>query len=155
MKSIIIYYSNSGTTEKLAKKIQESFGGELAEVKADVPYGSYFAAVKRAGGELRKGVIADYTGPQLDVSGVDTVFVGYPIWYSNAPAFLLDYISKMDLTGKRVIPFSTSGATNIKATLQKVQAAASGAEVVCPYNCGMFSKDDYDSWVKEVGGTAQ
>lgn len=149
MKALIIYYSNSGTTAKLAEKIHDRFGGGLIEVKAKVPYGSYLAAVKRAGTERKKGIIAEYEAPDADLSDIDTVFVGYPIWYSDAPLFFLDYLSKLKLEGKTVIPFSTSGATNIKATLGKLEDALK-VKATCPYNSGKFSKDDFEAWAEEV-----
>ena len=149
MKAAIIYYSNSGTTAKLAERIQGTFGGKLVEVKAKVPYGSYLAAVKRAGTERKKGIIAEYEAPDEDLSDTDTVFVGYPIWYSDAPLFFLDCLSKLKLQGKTVIPFSTSGATNIKATLGKLEETAK-VKATCPYNSGKFSKDDFEAWAEEV-----
>ena len=154
MKSIIIYYSNSGTTRKLAEQVHEAFPGELIEVVPKVPYGGYLAAVRRAGKENRKGIIAEYTAPELDLSDVDTIFVGYPIWYSKAPSFLRDYLKRYDLTGKRVIPFSTAGANNIKVTLENFKEAVPGADLVLPYNYTKREKDDFDLWVKKVKGEA-
>ena len=152
MIAVIIYYSKSGNTAKLAKKIQNRFPAEMVEIKPKSAYGNYVSAVVRVGGENIRGKVPEYKAPDLDLTNVDTVFIGYPIWYSSAPSFVLDYIRTLDLKGKTVIPFSTSGASNIKVTLEKLKKAAKGANVVHPYNCGMFSKDDFEKWVKEVRG---
>ena len=149
-KSVIIYYSNSGTTAALARKIKAAFGSKAIRVEPDQPYGGYLAAVKRAGIERKKGTIAPYTAPKADLSDVDVVFVGYPIWYSDAPAFLLDYLSKQDLKGKTVIPFSTAGANNIKCTLPKLKTAVKGAVLAHPYNYTKFSKDNFEQWADVV-----
>lgn len=150
MKSVIFYYSNSGTTEKLAERIHEEFGGDLIAITPDEPYGAYFSALKRAGYERRNSIIAQYSVPNLDISDIDTVFVGYPLWYSEAPAFVLDCLSKLDLSGKRVIPFSTSGASNIKGSLESLKKAVGDATIEFPYNQGKLSKDDFDKWVNTV-----
>lgn len=150
MKNVIFYYSNSGTTENLAERIRKEFGGELIAIRPDKPYGAYFSALKRAGYERRNNIIAQYSVPNVDISDIDTVFVGYPLWYSEAPTFVLDCLSKFDLPGKRVIPFSTSGASNIKGSLESLKRAVGDATIECPYNQGKLSKDDFDKWVNTV-----
>ena len=150
MRSIIIYYSNSGTTRKLADKINKEFPGNMVEVVPKVPYGGYLAAVKRAGMERKTHSIAEYTAPQLDLDGVDTIFVGYPIWYSHMPTFLADYLKHFDFSGKRVVPFSTSGAGGIKSTLDDVREAVKGAKVQHPYSASKIYKDNFEEWVKRV-----
>ena len=147
MKAIIVYYSNSGTTARLAWKIQGTFGGQVVELKPRVPYGSYFAAVVRAGKEKKRGIVPEYTAAAADMNGVDVVFVGYPIWYSGAPAIVLDYISKLPLEGKTLIPFSTASCSSIKGSLAKLTDVAKGANVAYPYSATKLFKDDFDKWV--------
>lgn len=150
MKPIIIYYSNSGTTRKIADKIKEKIRCEAVEVIPKVPYGSYLAALKRAVPEINNGIVAEYTAPEIDLTDVDTVFVGYPIWHAAAPLFLLDYLKKQDFTGKTVIPFSTSGASNIKGSLKTLQESVGTATIKLPYNYSKFSKDNFEKWYAEV-----
>ena len=150
MKAIIIYYSNSGTTEKIALRVKEKFSCEAVKIEPEVPYRAYFAALKRASAERKNGDVAEYKAPIVDFSEIDTVFVGYPLWYSEAPAFVLDYLKKYDLTGKTVIPFSTSGASHIKKSLPTLQAAVGNATIKSPYNCGKFMKDNFDNWLANL-----
>ena len=153
MKAIIVYYSNSGTTARLAWKIQGTFGGQVVELKPHVPYGSYFAAVVRAGKERKRGIVPEYTAAAADMNGVDVVFVGYPIWYSGAPAIVLDYVSKMNLAGKNLVPFSTASCSSIKSSLTKLTEAAKGATVIYPYSATKLFKDDFDKWVAALKKT--
>lgn len=150
MKSIIFYYSNSGTTEKLALQLQKKYSCKIVKIEPDVPYGAYFAALKRAGAERKSKIVADYHAPVIDLSEIDTIFVGYPLWYSEAPAFVLDYLKKYDLTGKTVVPFSTSGASHIKASIPTLQNAIGNAVIKNPYNCGKFKKDNFDHWINSL-----
>ena len=152
MKPVIFYYSNSGTTEKIALQIKEKLNCDVIKIEPEVPYGAYFTALKRATVERKSKTVAKYHAPEIDLSDVDTVFVGYPLWYSEAPAFVLDYLKKQDLTGKTVIPFSTSGAGHIKASLSAFQDAVGKAEIKRPYNCGKFKKDNFERWIDEIIG---
>lgn len=150
MKPIVFYYSNSGTTEAIALKLKDKFDCETVKIEPEVSYGAYFAALKRATAERKAKTVAPYKAPVVDLSDVDTVFVGYPLWYSEAPAFVRDYLKKYDLTGKTVIPFSTSGASHIKTSLKTLQEAVGKAEIKHPYNCGKFKKDNFDNWVNSL-----
>lgn len=148
MKSIIFYYSNSGTTEKLAYKLKDELLCDIVKIEPELPYGSYFAALKRVSAERKSKTIAKYNAPLIDLTNIDTIFVGYPLWYSEAPAFVMDYLTKYDLTEKTVIPFSTSGASNIKSSLPALQSAIGSAEIKHPFNCGKLKKDKFDEWIK-------
>ena len=150
MKSIIIYYSNSGTTEKIALQLKECLSCDIVKIEPQIPYGAYFSALKRATAERKSKTVAEYHAPVVDLTDTDTIFVGYPLWYSEAPAFVLDYLKKYDLTGKTIIPFSTSGASHIKNSLPTLQEAVGKAEIKNPFNCGKFRKDNFDSWVKNI-----
>ena len=150
MKPIIFYYSNSGTTEAIALKLKDAFSCHAVKIEPEVPYGAYFSALKRATAERKANIVAPYNAPMVDLIDVDTIFVGYPLWYSEAPAFVLDYLKKYDLTGKTVIPFSTSGASHIKSSLKTLQEAVCKAEIKHPYNCSKFKKDNFDNWFKHL-----
>ncbi len=150
MKPIIILYSNGGTTRKVAERINETLECEVAEIKPKVPYGPYLKALKRAVPEIDNGIVAEYDAPDIDLSDIDTVLIGYPIWHNDAPPFVLDYLKKQDFTGKTIIPFSTAGGSNIKGSLKKLQDAVGSAKIKLPYSSSMFKKDNFDKWKEEV-----
>ncbi len=154
MKSVIVYYSNSGKTKKLAEQIAESFGGKLAAIEPKVPYGPYLPAVQRAGAEKRKGIIAEYTAPEINLEGVDTIFVGFPIWYGQAPAFVLDYLKKQDFSGKTVIPFATSAGSSIHGAIPLLQEAMPGATIRCPMTQRVVFRIEYEKWVNNIKALA-
>lgn len=157
MKAIVIYYSNSGRTEKLAMRIQKVFHCEAVKVEPDKAYGGYLAAVARVGTEKIRKTVPKYHAPEVDFSKYDTIFVGYPIWYSSVPSFLLDYLKKQDLNGKTVIPFATSGGGNIEVTLKSLKSSVEDAEIRYPYNYGKSSedRDDFKEWAKKVAAWAK
>ena len=88
MKSAIVYCSNKGTTEKLAKKISRDFSADMFKVEPAEDYGSFFVALARVAREKRAMMSAAGKPERPETSAYDTVFVGYPIWYGTVPAFM-------------------------------------------------------------------
>ena len=105
MKAIIFYYSNSGKTKNVAMKIQKNLGCDIISIEPEVSYGSYFKAIGRARDEKKKDITAKYVAPVVDISDIDVVLVGYPIWFSKPPMIVLDYLKNYNLNGKKVVPF--------------------------------------------------
>lgn len=150
MKAMIIYYSKTGTTEKLAKKIQKDFDCDILKLEAENPYGNYFSSLVRAKKELKSSVPVKAINKIPDLSGYDTVFVGYPIWWLDVPVLVAAFIKDCDLEGKTVIPFSTSGLGNISATLDTMKKICPKSDVILPLQWGIAKKDDYEKWIDEV-----
>lgn len=106
--SIIEDGERYGTTEYVARIIEESVGGEIHLIETQETYPSDFDELR----ELNHGEMADnYLPPliesDLDISQYDTVFIGYPVWASDVPQAVLSFLSQYDLSGKTVIPFCT------------------------------------------------
>lgn len=100
--------------------------------------------------EQKNEVPVKATNEIPDLSGYDTVFVGYPIWWLDVPVLVANFIKGCDLAGKTVIPFSTSGLGNISATLETIKKSCPKSEVKLPLQCGIAKKDVYDHWISEV-----
>ncbi len=152
MKSAIIYCSNKGTTEKLAKKIGRDFSADMFKVEPAEDYGSFFAAVARVAREKRAKMSAAVKTEVPDLSAYDTVFVGYPIWYGTVPAFMKEFLSRCDLAGKTVIPFATASASHIRGSIADLEAACKGAEIRYPYSFAVMRRDSYPEWKAQVEG---
>ena len=150
MKAIIFYYSNSGKTKKVATKIQENLGCDMISIEPEVSYGSYFKAIGRAMDEKKKDITAKYVAPVVDISDVDVVLVGYPIWFSKPPMIVLDYLKNYNLDGKKVVPFSTSGSNNVKSTLNTLKEFIGNAEIYLPYSRAIIFKTNFNKWIEKV-----
>ena len=150
MKPIILYCSVSGTTKEIAEKAAKELACDLVRVQPVKPYGSYFSSIVRVFFErMRKETPASVTSVP-DLSAFDTVLIGYPIWYSDLPAFFSGFLKKCNLQGKTVIPFSTSGTSNIGVTLDALNSYCTGAEIKFPYSLGMRQKDDFEAWIDKI-----
>jgi flavodoxin len=151
MKSIILYYSRSGKTEKLAKKIAAALGSDILKVEVEKPYGNFFSTIIRAIREKSKGIIAAVSTQVPALDSYDTVLIGYPVWASDIPSFFSDFVQKCSLKGKRVIPFATNGGTNIESTMETLKKICPDG-VVHPFNYGTSKKDNFDQWIEAVRG---
>ena len=151
MKAIILYYSKSGVTEKLAKRIQADLGCDMIKIEPEKEYGNYAQAVTRVAKEKLTKVTPAFKTDIVDLSDYELILVGYPVWYQKAPAFVTDYLAKCNTANKNIIPFATFGGTGVEWTLKSLKASlSSDAGVIYPFNWGMLKKDNYDSWVESI-----
>ena len=111
---LVVYYSKSGNTEKVALEIAAETGGTLARIATRDPYpADKNAHMERAKDEYRRRVRPEIECPVADLSDYDVIFVGYPLWCGHAPAPVLTFLESQDFDGKRVtiVPFVTYGGS--------------------------------------------
>lgn len=97
-----------GTTEYVARLIQDNVGGDLHSIETVEPYSTDFdTVVDQNHEEMNAGTLPELVTSDLDISQYDTVFIGYPVWATNAPQAIFSFLSQYDLSGKTIIPFCT------------------------------------------------
>lgn len=107
-KSLIIYYSLTGSTKTIAGYIQEFVGGEMAEIKTVKPYPEEFeAVVRQARQERQDGYLPPIRPIDVDLKDYETIYPGFPIWGNTIPQPMATFLSKNNLAGKTIIPFCT------------------------------------------------
>lgn len=120
-KTLVAYFSASGVTKKLAQTLADAIGADLFAIEPKVPYTradlNWMDKQSRSTIEMQnpssRPEIAE-GGP--DLSGYDTIFVGFPIWWYIAPTIVNTFLESCDLTGKTVVPFATSGGSGMGKT---------------------------------------
>ena len=148
--AIIIYFSNSGITEKLAKRIKKDTGADMIKVLPEKEYGGYAISIIKMIGEKITKNTRSFVNDIPDLSGYDTVFAGYPIWGGKAPQILINFLKCCDFKGKTVIPFSTAGASGIKGSVAGIKEACVGAKVKYPFGISKRDKGDYRGWMEKI-----
>ena len=126
-KVLVAYFSATGVTAHAAQKVADATGGEVYAITPAKPYTD--ADLDWRDKQSRSSVEMNdpkarpaLGGKRLDVSDYDIVFIGYPIWWDQAPRLINTFIESHDLKGKTVIPFATSGGSTIAgsaATLKR------------------------------------
>lgn len=150
MKSLIIYYSRSGNTEKLANRIKSDLDNDILRVEPEETYGNYISSCLRVMKERREKVTPRFMTPIPDTSKYDVIFLGYPIWAQDVPAFISDFIIQCNIKDKIIIPFATYGASDINWTMKTLRRICADAKIELPFCTGVFKKGNYESWIKSV-----
>ena len=122
-------------TAKVAKKPAEAIGADLYDICPAVPYNTkdldWTNAQSRSSIEMNN---KDYRPKLLDkaapVAGADVVFVGFPVWWYREPSIIDSFLEAYDFTGKKIVPFATSGGSDIGEEAPARMAEISGAEVL-------------------------
>ena len=147
-KSTVIYYSQNGTTKKIADAIAERYGSDVVSVEPRDAYGSYFSSILRAGKELLAKDYIEVTTLPADLEDVEVVFVGFPIWYGDMPKFVKDYLVKCKLGERIVVPFATSGANGIDKAVKTLRTIAPQARIRRPFISSKKEKGDLVRWLE-------
>lgn len=130
-KTLVAYFSASGVTARAAKLLAEAAGADLFEIRPEIPYTSadldWTNNKSRSTVEMRDPSSRPAIAVKLNnMADYDTVFVGFPIWWHEAPSIIRTFLESYDFGGKTVIPFATSGGSGMGKTDQVLRALCSG-----------------------------
>lgn len=117
-KVLVAYFSATGTTEEVAKMIAAQTGGDLVEITPEQAYTSadlnWNNKSSRSSVEMHDASSRPAIVKNLEGAGdYDVVYIGYPIWWNEAPRAVNTFIEAYDFTGKTMVPFATSGGSSI------------------------------------------
>ena len=153
MKTLIVYYSHSGNTRRLAENIAHATGGDLLELVPETPYPrDYNTVVAQAKQEIRNGFRPALKNVLPSLSQYDAVLVGTPNWWSSIAPPLASFLEKCDLTGKRVAPFCThggGGSGHIRHDVEKQCRGSVLPELSVYGNTG--TPADVRGWLESIG----
>lgn len=158
-KTLVVYYSASGNTERVAKDIAKAAGADLFEIvptevytSDDLDWTNPDSRVSREHDDesLRDVPLTTIEVPDWD--SYDTVFIGYPIWWGIAAWPVDTFVKNNDFTGKTVIPFATSSSSGMgqSGSLLADMAGTGEWQEGQRFSSGV-SGDDVQSWVDGLG----
>lgn len=149
---LVAYFSQTGTTRAVAKKIRKLTGGDLLQIKPKKKYsGNYDKLVKAAKKEIDKNTRPKVTTVAKNIKSYDVIYVGYPIWWHTTPRVVNTFLEKYNLRGKTVIPFCTSGGSEIDESLPALRKSAKGAVLKEGYTADSGSTAEIKKWLTEIG----
>lgn len=158
-KILVAYYSASGTTERVAKKIAEAAGADIFEITPAEPYTDddlnwtkdESRVTREHEDESLRDVELDTVTPD-DWDSYDTVLIGYPIWWGIAAWPVNNFVSENDFTGKTVIPFCTSASSGIGSSGDLLaDMAGTGDWQEGERFSGGASDSDIANWIESLG----
>ena len=128
---LIAYFSWSGNTEQVAQIIQQETGGDLFEIAPATAYtDDYNELLDIAQQEQSDNARPELAGQVENWEQYDTVFVGYPNWWNDAPMAVYTFLESYDWDGKTLIPFNTSASGGFGRSLSGLEESASGAAIL-------------------------
>lgn len=125
---LVTYFSATGVTKRKAMKLAKALDADIYEIEAEVPYtkddlnwmNNQSRSSKEMADKTYRPVLAD---GEVDISGYNTIYLGFPIWWYVAPTIVNTFLEKYDFTGKKIILFATSGGSGFGKTLDELKVS--------------------------------
>ncbi len=156
-KTLVTYFSATGTTAKAAEILSDAIGADLYEIRAKVPYTkadlNWMDKKSRSSIEMNdKSFRPEIEDSDANIKQYDTIFVGFPIWWYVAPTIINTFLESYDFSGKKIIIFATSGGSGFGNTLEELKVSVSETVEVIQGELmnGKQSFDKVNDWVKKL-----
>lgn len=120
-RTLVVYFSETGNTQKLAKEISDQVGGDFKRIETVVPYPSGSELFDYTEAEHDNDERPELKDLDINIEDYDTIFVGYPIWWYTLPMPLYTFFDEYDFSGKTIIPFNTHNGSGNGGTYSSIQ----------------------------------
>ena len=155
-KTLVAFFSASGVTKKVAENLAKAAGADLFEIVPKQIYTSadlnWMDKKSRSSVEMNdRNCRPEIATAVDDMEQYDTVFVGFPVWWYREPSIIDTFMEAYDFTGKKVIPFCTSGGSGLGDSGRNMQALASGAKVLEGKRLSSgVSESELGDWISQI-----
>lgn len=154
---IVVNEEVLGNTQYAAYLIQEHTGADIFRIEPKTPYTTdHEELVDIANQEQEEDARPEMKANVENIEQYDTIFIGYPIWWSDFPQILYTFFDENDLSGKTVLPFSTHGGSGLAGNVETLKEQEPDANVI--ENALSISRDDMEGcesevndWLEEIG----
>lgn len=133
-RNLVAVFSATGTTLKTARELAEAENAPLYEIRPAAPYTAadldWMDKTSRSTVEMKdpasRPALADDKAP---VAESDVIFLGYPIWWNEAPRAVDTFLTSYDFAGKTIVPFATSGGSSITNSVKRIRELVPAARM--------------------------
>ena len=155
MKTLVAYFSATGTTKAVAKDLAAVTGGTLYEIKPEAKYTAadldWTVKTSRSSVEMqdrnsRPAIIKDLK----DADSYDLIYLGFPVWWYTAPTIINTFIEAYGFKGKTIIFFATSGGSSIDKANAEFKAQYPEINWKAGKTLNRASKTDIKAWVESL-----
>lgn len=152
--TLVAYFSCTNNTEGIAKHIAEGLGADIYEIAPEIPYTEadldYNTDCRANREQNDESARPGISGSVENMARYDKIYLGYPIWWGNAPKIIFTFLESYDFSGKTIIPFCTSGSSPIGST-DAMEALTPGAVWLEGHRfSGGSSSDTVMEWVNGI-----
>ncbi|MBP1536965.1 MAG: NAD(P)H-dependent oxidoreductase [Ruminococcus sp.] len=157
MNALVVFFSASGVTAKVAQKLADALGTQAYEIKPQKPYTSadldWRDKLSRSSVEMNdESCRPAIEAMELPLADADTVFVGFPVWWYREPSVIDTFLDTFDLKGKTIVPFATSGSSSIGDSGKHMQSVVGKGATVLEgkrFAAGV-SENELAKWAKTL-----
>lgn len=150
---LVAYFSATGNTRTIAEYIADNVKADIYEIVPETPYTdedlNYGNDNSRTSTEQNDpSARPAINGGEFGIEQYDVIFLGYPIWWGQAPKIMYTFLESHDFSGKTIIPFCTSGSSSIGTSAENMHASAPDAEWLDGQRfASSASRDDLAEWI--------
>lgn len=156
-KILVAYFSATNATEGVAETIAKSLSADIYEIVPEQPYTD--ADLDWNDDKSRSTIEMNDPSARPAISGTvenmeqyDILFIGYPIWWGDAPRILCTFMESYDFSGKTIVPFCTSGGSGIGSSAANLEELTSGAEWLSGKRLnGGSAQSEIAEWINSLG----
>ena len=156
-KILVAYFSATGTTEGVAEHIANGLNADIYEIVPEEPYtdadldyndNNSRTTIEMNDSDARSAI----SGSVENMEQYDIVFIGYPIWWGEAPRIVSTFVESYDFSGKTIVPFCTSGGSGMGSSAANLEQLTNGAQWLSGERLsGSDSQDEVMEWVNGLG----
>lgn len=156
-KVLVAYFSASGVTAAVARKLAAALGADVHEIKPQIPYTpadlDWTNQSSRSTVEMRdKNSRPALAEKAFDASGYDVIYLGFPIWWYVAPTIVNSFLESGDFSGKTVVVFATSGGSGLGKTVEALKPSVSSNTLIIGGKIlNRASDGEIGDFIKSVG----
>ncbi len=133
-KVLVLYYSQTSNTKAVATEIANRLSADIEEVTLVEPYDTAFqATIERCKADREKGITPEIQPLKSNIADYDVIFIGYPIWFGTFAPPMASLLDKVDLSGKKVVPFCTFGSGGLESSVKDLAEKQPNAEILPGY----------------------
>jgi len=137
-KVLVLYFSITNTTKQMAEYIQQKTGADIEKIQPVEAYSEvYQEIITRSQEERENNTLPELQPLKSNIADYDIIFLGYPIWFGTYAQPIKTLLNNTDLSGKVVVPFSTSGSSGISQSVNDLKQAVPGIQI--PESVGVRS----------------
>lgn len=145
-KSLVAYFSASGTTAKVAKTLAKAAQADLYEIRPAIPYTqadlNWMDRKSRSSVEMQdKAFRPALADTDAGIADYDVIFLGFPIWWYVAPTIIHTFLESYDFSGKTIVLFATSGGSDFGQTVKSLKESVSSETKILE---GRLCNSSYD-----------
>ncbi len=155
-KALVAYFSASGVTAAVAKRLADSIGADIFEIEPKMPYTKadldWTNKKSRSSIEMNdKSFRPPIAKTVENMAEYDKIYLGFPIWWYVAPTIINTFLEQYDLSGKTIIPFATSGSSGMGRTNDELLPSCKGANLLSGKRFSAdVSEDELKSWAQKA-----